>query len=202
MPANVVQRILRQADAEYAQADQRDPALSRGFSAGSHHDDRVRLPAPEHDGRRRPFSASAARASTRRRSTPATSPQDHKLIGLVDGQGPASVRRRRRNDRVHHGGRNVIYRRHAATTRSRSPRCSSKYDFLALPVVDTENRLVGIVTFDDAMDVMRGRGHGGYGKDGRYARRPSKSVSCAPSPFEIWKNRIPVADAADGLGNA
>jgi len=30
-----------------------------------------------------------------------------------------------------------------------------KYDFLALPVVDAENRLVGIITFDDAMDVMR-----------------------------------------------
>lgn len=30
-----------------------------------------------------------------------------------------------------------------------------RYDFLVLPVVDTENRLVGIVTVDDAMDVMR-----------------------------------------------
>ncbi|MCH5202208.1 MAG: magnesium transporter [Oscillospiraceae bacterium] len=30
-----------------------------------------------------------------------------------------------------------------------------KYDFLALPVVDTENRLVGIVTIDDAVDVMQ-----------------------------------------------
>ena len=30
-----------------------------------------------------------------------------------------------------------------------------KYDFLALPVVDTENRLVGIVTVDDAVDVMQ-----------------------------------------------
>ena len=29
-----------------------------------------------------------------------------------------------------------------------------KYDFLAIPVVDKENRLVGIVTFDDAMDVI------------------------------------------------
>lgn len=28
-----------------------------------------------------------------------------------------------------------------------------KYDFIALPVVDNENRIVGIVTFDDAMDV-------------------------------------------------
>ncbi len=29
-----------------------------------------------------------------------------------------------------------------------------KYDFLALPVVDKENRLVGIITFDDIMDVI------------------------------------------------
>ena len=31
---------------------------------------------------------------------------------------------------------------------------SSKYDFLAMPVVDKEFRLVGIVTVDDAIDVM------------------------------------------------
>ena len=30
----------------------------------------------------------------------------------------------------------------------------SKYNFLALPVVDTDERLVGIITFDDAMDVL------------------------------------------------
>ena len=30
----------------------------------------------------------------------------------------------------------------------------SKYDFLSMPVVDGENRLVGIVTVDDAMDVI------------------------------------------------
>ncbi len=34
-------------------------------------------------------------------------------------------------------------------------RILNKYDFLALPVVDTENRLVGIVTVDDAMDVLQ-----------------------------------------------
>lgn len=31
----------------------------------------------------------------------------------------------------------------------------NKYDFLALPVVDNEDKLVGIVTIDDAMDVMQ-----------------------------------------------
>ena len=34
-------------------------------------------------------------------------------------------------------------------------RALSRYDFLALPVVDTENRLVGIVTVDDAIDVLQ-----------------------------------------------
>ena len=29
-----------------------------------------------------------------------------------------------------------------------------KYNFLALPVVDTEGRMLGIITFDDAMDVI------------------------------------------------
>ena len=33
-------------------------------------------------------------------------------------------------------------------------RLMNKYDFLSLPVVDNENRLVGIITVDDAMDVM------------------------------------------------
>jgi len=33
-------------------------------------------------------------------------------------------------------------------------RTLSDYDFLAIPVVDAEQRLVGIVTFDDAMDII------------------------------------------------
>lgn len=31
----------------------------------------------------------------------------------------------------------------------------NKYDFVTMPVVDDENRLVGIITFDDAIDVMQ-----------------------------------------------
>lgn len=34
-------------------------------------------------------------------------------------------------------------------------RMFGKYDFLAMPVVDKDMRLVGIVTFDDAMDVLQ-----------------------------------------------
>ena len=43
---------------------------------------------------------------------------------------------------------------HTHTDQEEVARMFSKYNFLALPVVDTENRMVGIVTFDDAMDVI------------------------------------------------
>ena len=65
----------------------------------------------------------------------------------------------------------------------------SKYDFLALPVVDTENRLVGIVTFDDAMDVMQDEATEDMEK--MAAMLPSEHPYLRSSPFEIWKNRIP-----------
>ncbi len=65
----------------------------------------------------------------------------------------------------------------------------SKYDFLALPVVDTENRLVGIVTFDDAWDVMEDEAT--EDMEIMAAMLPSEHPYIKSSPIEIWKNRIP-----------
>ena len=41
------------------------------------------------------------------------------------------------------------------TDQEETARMLSKYDFLAMPVVDSGGRMVGIVTFDDAMDVLQ-----------------------------------------------
>ncbi len=49
---------------------------------------------------------------------------------------------------------NVIYC-HTSDDKEEVARVINKYGFLALPVVDNEERLVGIVTVDDAMDVMQ-----------------------------------------------
>ena len=68
-------------------------------------------------------------------------------------------------------------------------RMFSKYNFLALPVVDTENRLVGIVTFDDAMDVMEEEATEDIEK--MAAIIPSEKPYMSMTPFEIWKKRIP-----------
>ena len=64
-----------------------------------------------------------------------------------------------------------------------------KYNFLALPVVDGENRLVGIVTFDDAMDVMVDEATEDMEIMG--GMLPSEKTYMRSSVFELFKNRIP-----------
>ena len=65
----------------------------------------------------------------------------------------------------------------------------SKYNFLALPVVDNENRLVGIVTFDDAMDVMGEEATEDIEK--MAAIVPSEKTYLRSSPWDLFKHRIP-----------
>ena len=68
-------------------------------------------------------------------------------------------------------------------------RMFSKYNFLALPVVDTEGRMVGICTFDDAMDVMEEEATEDMELMG--GMTPSEKPYLKSSPFELFKNRIP-----------
>ena len=65
----------------------------------------------------------------------------------------------------------------------------SRYDFLALPVVDTEERLVGIVTFDDAIDVMEEEATEDIEK--MAAITPSEKPYLRTSAFSTYKARIP-----------
>ena len=68
-------------------------------------------------------------------------------------------------------------------------RMFSKYNFLALPVVDGENRMVGIVTFDDAMDVMEDEAT--EDMEIMAAMTPSEKSYLKSSPIELFRNRIP-----------
>lgn len=63
-----------------------------------------------------------------------------------------------------------------------------KYDFLALPVVDNENRLVGIVTVDDAMDVMSEENEEDF--EIMAAMTPSENDYLKESVITQYKNRI------------
>ena len=65
----------------------------------------------------------------------------------------------------------------------------SKYHFLALPVVDGENRMVGIVTFDDAVDVLEEEATEDMEIMG--GMLPSEKTYLKSSPWELFRNRIP-----------
>ena len=64
-----------------------------------------------------------------------------------------------------------------------------KYDFLALPVVDNENRLVGIITIDDAVDVISEEDEEDIAK--MSAITPTDRPYIKTSPFKIFLTRIP-----------
>lgn len=65
----------------------------------------------------------------------------------------------------------------------------TKYGCIVVPVVDSENRLVGIVTVDDAMDVIRDETTEDIDK--MAAIMPSDKPYLRLSTLEIFKSRIP-----------
>ena len=68
-------------------------------------------------------------------------------------------------------------------------RMFSKYNFLALPVVDGEHRMVGIVTFDDAMDVMEEEAT--EDMEIMAAMTPSEKTYLKSTPFDLYMHRTP-----------
>lgn len=65
----------------------------------------------------------------------------------------------------------------------------SKYDLNAMPVVDKESRIVGIITVDDVLDVIEQEATEDISK--MAAVTPSNDSYLDQSVWQIWKNRIP-----------
>lgn len=82
---------------------------------------------------------------------------------------------------------NVIY---AATEEDKETvaRRISDYGFLALPIVDKEMRLVGIVTVDDAMDVLKEENTEDIAK--MAAMAPTDTPYLKTGVFHLWRNRV------------
>lgn len=64
----------------------------------------------------------------------------------------------------------------------------SKYDFIALPVVDTEGRMTGIVTIDDIMEVIEEETTEDFHK--MAAMAPSEGLYLEESPLKLAKDRL------------
>ena len=65
----------------------------------------------------------------------------------------------------------------------------SKYNFLALPVVDNDKRMVGIVTFDDAIDVLVEETTEDIEK--MAGMLPSEKTYLRSTPWDLFRHRIP-----------
>ena len=82
---------------------------------------------------------------------------------------------------------NVIYA-YTETDKEEVANTISDYGFLALPIVDREMRLVGIVTVDDAMDVLQEENTEDIAK--MAAMAPTDKPYLKTSAFSLWKNRV------------
>ncbi len=79
-------------------------------------------------------------------------------------------------------------------------RVMEKYDLAALPVINEAGQLLGRITFDDAMDVLREES----GKDYQLASGISEDVESSDSVFTLTRARLPwlLIGMAGGLGGA
>lgn len=82
---------------------------------------------------------------------------------------------------------NVLYA-HTEDDKENVARTISDYGLLALPIVDRERRLVGIVTVDDAMDVLQEENTEDIAK--MVAMAPTDKPYLKTSVFTFWRNRV------------
>ena len=83
---------------------------------------------------------------------------------------------------------NVIYS-NTLDDREDVSRKISDYGFLAIPITDNERRLVGIVTIDDAIDVLQEENTEDIAR--MAAILPETKPYLKTSVFSIWKHRVP-----------
>ena len=185
MPANVVKRILKQADPEMRKSINQILRYPEN-SAGS-------LMTTEYVALRPQMTVEEAILRIRRQGVDKETiytcyvTEGRKLIGLV------TVKDLLLADDDEMQVRDIMLTNLISVTthtdQEEVVRMFDKYHFLALPVVDGENRLVGIVTFDDAMDVMVDEATEDMEIMG--GMLPSEKTYMRSSVFELFKNRIP-----------
>ncbi len=185
MPANVVKRMLAQTDSE-TRAGINEILKYEKDSAGS-------IMTVEFVRVRANMTVSDAFDNIRKTGiaketiyTCYVTDNRNKLIGLVTAKdlllnSPKSFIRDIMTE-------NVIYA-HTNDDKEEVARTIKKYGFLALPIVDNEERLVGIVTVDDAMIVMQEENTEDIEKI--HAIVPSDKPYLKTKTFDIFLHRLP-----------
>ena len=185
MPANVVQRILRQADPEMRRSINQILQYPEN-SAGS-------LMTTEYVSLRPNMTVEESILRIRRQGVDKETiytcyvTKDRKLLGLITVKDLLLA-----EDDETLVKDIMLTNLISVTTHTDQEEVAqmfNKYNFLALPVVDKENRMVGIVTFDDAMDVMEEETTEDI--ELMSGMLPSEKTYLKSSIWELFKNRIP-----------
>lgn len=185
MPAGVVKRILRNTDSESRAAINQILRYPKD-SAGS-------IMTTEYIRLDKELTVADAFARIRRVGvdketiyTCYVTEQDRMLIGLVTVRDLLLAEEETLIGDIMNT--NVIYV-DTAEDKEVVAQTMSKYDFLAIPVVDRGGRLVGIVTYDDAADVIRDEATEDIEK--MAAIVPTDKPYLKTGVFETWRKRIP-----------
>ncbi|MBQ8768303.1 MAG: magnesium transporter [Oscillospiraceae bacterium] len=186
MPANVVKRILKQADPEMRKSINQILRYPEN-SAGS-------LMTTEYVSLRPEMTVEEAILRIRRQGvdketiyTCYVTAKDRKLLGIVTVKDLllAEDDEMKISDIMSINMISV----NTKTDQEEVARMLAKYNFLALPVVDGEDRMVGIITFDDAMDVIEEETTEDMEIMG--GMLPSEKTYLRSTAFDLFKNRIP-----------
>ncbi len=185
MPANVVQRILKQADPEMRKSINQILRYPEN-SAGS-------IMTTEYVSLRPDMTVEESILRIRRQGVDKETiytcyvTEGRKLIGIITVKDLLLAEDDEATIRELMETHLISVTTH--TDQEEVARMFSKYDFLALPVVDLENRMVGIVTVDDAIDVLEDEATEDMERMGGMI--PSKKTYLRSSAWELFKNRIP-----------
>ena len=185
MPANVVKRILRQADKE-TRRQINELLKYPEDSAGS-------IMTTEFISLRPDMTAEMAIKRIRRTGvdketiyTCYVNDDYNRLIGITTVK---DLLLAEDDDLVKDMMEENVISVHTLDDQEEVARIFSDYDFLALPVVDNEQRIVGIVTIDDAIDVIREEATEDIEK--MAAVLPSDKPYMRTSVWGIYKKRVP-----------
>ena len=186
MPANVVKRILKQADPEMRRSINQILRYPEN-SAGS-------IMTTEYVSLRPNMTVEEAILRIRRQGvdketiyTCYVTASDRRLLGLVSVKDLLLAESDELTIKEIMLTNMISVTTH--TDQEEVARMLSKYNFLALPVVDGENRMVGIVTFDDAMDIMEDEATEDMELMG--GMTPSEKTYLRSTAFDLFRNRIP-----------
>ena len=189
MPANVVKRILRHADPEMRSSINQILRYPEN-SAGS-------MMTTEYVSLRPSMTVEEAILRIRRQGvdketiyTCYVTAKDRTLMGVVTVKDLllADDDEMKIEELMQENLANLIYV-NTKTDQEEVALMFNKYNFLAIPVVDGEGRMVGIVTFDDAMDVMEEEAT--EDMELMSGMTPSEKPYLRSSSFELFKNRVP-----------